>query len=207
MSPADVVATRDEAGSLKPKKAQIGMQGEIPNSRTPGAVNPLTGCQATGEPSPSPNPRESPDERQRRAIAMEKLLCETGQFATVIEDRTPDLETGGQSLPRAWIVPAGWKETDDADPMTPVRTVKFQIGLTIDSTSHAEPEEVLDRLCCVVQNAIGGQSFGFCMPDETLVSEGLYPSNETYPRLTLVAKGQFRYLLSGETGRSTTPEI
>jgi hypothetical protein len=141
-------------------------------------------------------------------IAMATALTETGQFARVLRGRQPaELETAGQDLPRAWVCPAGWKEDSLSDPETKQRLVRFQVGLTIDSTHFGEPEEELDRLANVAQNVIGGSDFGFCLPHLTRVNEGVFPSNEVYPRLTLVLKGTFGYLLSGDDTRSTESEL
>lgn len=139
--------------------------------------------------------------------SIQAALLETGQFAAVIRGRSPaELETAGQNLPRAWVCPAGWTERSDSDPETAVRTVRFQVGLTIDSTGHTEPEEELDRLANVAQNAIGGADFGFCLPHLTRIAEAVFPSGEPYPRLTLVLKGTFGYLVSGYGSRSELAE-
>ncbi len=141
-------------------------------------------------------------------IAIQTDLSAIGEFATVMRGRNPpELDTTGQKLPRAWVCPAGWKEDSVSDPETKLRNVKFQVGLTIDSTSHSEPEAELDRLANLVQNAVGGSDFGFCLPHLTKVNEGVFPSNEVYPRLTLVLKGTFGYLLSGDGSRATDPEL
>jgi hypothetical protein len=140
--------------------------------------------------------------------AVQLLLVATGQFASVIRGRNPvELETTGQNLPRAWVCPAGWKEDSVSDPETKLRTARFQVGLTIDCTNHAEPEEELDRLANEVQNAVGGADFGFCLPHLTRVNEAVFPTGEPYPRLTLVLKGGFGYLLSGDDQRSVDAEF
>ena len=140
-------------------------------------------------------------------IAIQSALVATGQFAAVLRGRQPsELETTGQSLPRAWVCPAGWKEDSLSDPETKQRLVRFQIGLTVDASTLTEPEADLDRLANVCQNAVGGADFGFCLPHLTRLNEGVFPSNEVYPRLTLVLKGTFGYLLTGDASRDSAEQ-
>lgn len=139
---------------------------------------------------------------------IQALIKGTGQFAVVLRGRSPvELQTTGQDLPRAWVYPTGWKETSLSDPETKQRLVRFHVGLTIDCGHQYEPEEELDRLADHVQNVVSGSDFGFCLPHLTKVEEGLFPGNEPYPRLTLLLKGTFGYLLSGDDSRSTDPEF
>lgn len=135
--------------------------------------------------------------------AISQLIKATRLFAVVLNGRRPDrIDSNGQDFPRAWLKPTRWRESSLDDPETKTRTVSFDLTLTV--SGEPEAEAVLDQLATAVQNAVGGQGLGFCLPELTELSEGSYPGSDRHPNLSLILSGRFAYLLTGDAGRDSS---
>lgn len=140
--------------------------------------------------------------------AIGALINSTGLFAAVLVGRLPpNRATDGALLPRAWVRPLKWVEKSDADPETKVRTVTYTVTLYADGANTADPERDLDQLACAVQDVVGANDLGFCMPHLCQIDSASYPANDVAPQLSVTLIGSFAYLISGDDTRDFGTDV
>jgi hypothetical protein len=147
-------------------------------------------------------PVAASDYRDRHAFdAAVALLKVTGEFADVTFGTTPDgRRTAADSTPVAVITPCSWWESEDADPTLVIRSVSFTVSLIVRSDDVDSGFAELDRLSCVVMNALDGSSLaGGCLLALTRVRLGTYDASSPYPELVVTLQCECVYLIQSPT--------
>ena len=145
--------------------------------------------------------------RDRDAFdAIIAALLSTGEFAAIVFGTTPGrMAAGGDLTPVAVITPEAWAELDDVDPIVVVRQVVFALTIAVRGEEPTSRYEQLDRLSCVVLNAIDGLDLGgACLPALTRIRRGRYESDSKHPEQRLVLSGEFSYLIPSLNGHNTS---
>ena len=125
-----------------------------------------------------------------------------GSFDSVIfGDPTRRPGAGAEAHPLAIVIPKGWEETDDTDPLLWVRRVSFTIRIVIRVEDDVEPFDRLDQLAAAVQVEVdqanlGGQS----LPAMTKIRAGRYGTANQYPEWSVDLDGEFAELINPSAG-------
>ena len=132
-------------------------------------------------------------------------LKATGEFADVVFGVTPALRPGGaDSAPVVVVAPESWTETDDVDPTVLVRRVSYLLTVVVRDDDPLSRFGALDRLSCVVQNALDGTDLGGgCLAALTKTRWGNFEAVSAFPEQNVVLHGEFTYLIPTMAGRST----
>ena len=145
--------------------------------------------------------------RDRDAFdAIFAALVNTSEFAAVIVGTTPDRMTVGSDLtPVAVITPESWAELDDVDPIMLVRQVEFTLSLIVRDEEPIARFERLDRLSCVVLNAVDWlEPWWSVSPRATRLRRGRYEFDSKHPEQRLLLWGEFSYLIPSLNGHNTS---
>jgi hypothetical protein len=139
-------------------------------------------------------------------FAVATALRATGEFAGVFFGTTVDRRPGGADLsPIAVITPEWWSEHDDADPCLVVRHVVFTLTIVAREDDPVTGFDRLDRLTCVVQNAIEGTDLdGGCLPALTRLCRGNFDVAAVYPEMHVSLLGEFSYLIASPNSHFTS---
>jgi hypothetical protein len=138
--------------------------------------------------------------------AILAALINTGEFAAAVFGATPDrIVAGSDATPLAVIAPETWVELDDVDPIVIVRQVAFSLVIVVRGEEPAARYGQLDRLSCVVLNAVDGLDLGgACLPTLTRIRRGRYESDSKHPEQRLLLTGEFTYLIPSLNGHNTS---
>ena len=150
-------------------------------------------------PSASPTPYGDRDAYG----AIIDLLTQTGAFERVYFSGTPDrsgLAPAGS--PTATLVPGGWEEFDEFDPIAVLRQVDFRLSLLVRNDDPFGRFDELGQLESVVHDAIEGADLGGCLPGLTRIRRGRYDQRSLHPEQVLTLDGEFTYVIVPNTPAS-----
>ena len=121
-----------------------------------------------------------------------------GLFDSVIfGDPTARPGTGAGAHPLAIVVPRGWEEADDADPVLWVRRVSFTIRVVVRVTDDLAPFDQLDQLASKVQSRVDRADLGDgCLPPLTKIRAGRYAAPNHYPEWSIDLDGEFTIVIA-----------
>lgn len=124
-------------------------------------------------------------------------LRATGAFAEVAFGTSADRRVGGADVsPLAVITPEVWEESEDCDPSLVARKVGFSLTIIVRDNDPVSAYDRLDRLSCIVQNALNGNSLGGgSLPALTRVWKGSYDLAPVEPEKRVILRGGFEYLV------------
>ena len=127
--------------------------------------------------------------------AIANLLDETRSFEEVLVDRPLERGHCSSSLsPSAVIRHEGWEQFDDFDPILLLRTVRFSISINARIADSERRFAELSRLDSVVRRTLTGASLDGCLPSMTMMHNGEYVLDSSYPAASLRINGRFSYL-------------
>ncbi len=129
--------------------------------------------------------------------ALITLLKAIGVFdAVIFGDPASRGVAGADAHPLAVVMPKGWEETDDADPILWVRRVSFTIRIVIRVEDDASPFEWLDQLATLVQGQVDRSDLnGQCLSPLTKIRAGRYQPSSQYPEWSIDLDGEFTLLV------------
>ena len=139
--------------------------------------------------------------------AIRKALHTTGQFSDVILGIAPERRSAGaDQTPLVVITPDGWSELDDVDPAVIVRQVFFSLVIIVRDEDLSSRYETLDRLSCLIQNALDGTDLGgVCLPALTKIRRGLFAAGWIHPEQSVTLYGEFSYMIPAFNGHNSDP--
>jgi hypothetical protein len=98
-----------------------------------------------------------------------------------------------EDYPIVWLLPLGWTEADQVDPVDPQRTCTFEIRVVAAGQGGYEQYQVLDRLAAAVLSQIRGSDLGgLALPGLTSIESGRVERKYPYEGHHLA--GSFSYL-------------
>ena len=120
-----------------------------------------------------------------------------GSFDSVIfGEPTRRTGTGANTHPLAIVIPRGWTETDDTDPVLWVRRVLFTIRVVVRVEDDPLPFDQLDQLAASVQAQVDLADLGgHCLPPLTKIQTGRYGAACQYPEWSIDLDGEFAVLI------------
>jgi hypothetical protein len=128
--------------------------------------------------------------------AILSLLKGTGAFERVFFANTLDRNAlSPATAPTALLVPGGWEEFDEVDPVAILRRVEFSLSLLVRGDDPFGRFDELGQLEAVVQNAIAGSDLGGCLPGLTRIRRGRYDQRSLQPEQILTLDGEFTYMI------------
>ena len=138
--------------------------------------------------------------------AIIAALINTGEFAAAVFGASPDrIAAGSDATPLAVITPEAWLELDDVDPIVIVRQVAYTLAIVVRGEEPAARYGQLDRLSCVVLNAVNSLDLGgACLPALTRIRRGRYEPDSKHPEQRLLLTGEFTYLIPSLNGHNTS---
>ena len=138
--------------------------------------------------------------------AMMAEIEATGEFAAVqLLNAGGVLETADLN-PVLGVVPSGWQEVEDSKAGILIRTVLYQIWISVKEQGWMTQFDWSDRLACLVQNHLDGWSMGgVCIPSYSILRRGMLKAANDPNSSTVVLDGQFAYAIDRSVGRSTAP--
>jgi hypothetical protein len=135
--------------------------------------------------------------------AIIAALEATGAFASVVFAIPPDrLALAAGATPLVSLVPDGWEEYDDVDPIAILRRVSFSLFLLVrDDDPLARLGRVVG-LDAAAHAALEGSSLGGgCLPALTRLRRARLDSTSLHPEQAARIDGEFIYII----GPSTIP--
>jgi hypothetical protein len=137
--------------------------------------------------------------------SLAAALASTGEFADVFFGPVQGMNAAGANrTPAAVIVPEGWSEADEVDPVELVRRVTFTITIIARDEDALARYQTLDRLSSVAQNAIDGSNLGgTCLPALTKLGRGVFDARPDHPEQSVALSGEVTYLVPSLTGHNT----
>ena len=129
--------------------------------------------------------------------ALVDRLAALGSFDSVIfGEPTRRASAGAESHPLAIIIPRGWVETDETDPLLWVRRVLFTIRVVVRVEEDLVPFDELDQLAGLVQDQIDHADLGdHCLPPLSKIQAGRYGAACQYPEWSIDLDGEFAVLV------------
>ncbi len=162
-----------------------------------------SGDESGDEPGP---PSPIPGYRDRDAYAaILAALKSSGEFGVVafgLSLVSAVLEA--ESSPVAVVIPLGWEEEDDADPIVNVRHVRYTLIVSVRNENPLEAYQRLDRLMSIAQNLLDGSDLGGCLPGMTKLRRGRRDVEAPHPEHRVLLAGEFTYLISTQAGHDLT---
>jgi hypothetical protein len=128
--------------------------------------------------------------------AILALLKDTGAFERVLFSTTLDRNVlTPATAPTAWLVPRGWEEFDESDPVAILRRVEFSLALLARGDDPLGRFDELAQLESIVRDAITGADLGGCLPALTRIRRGQYDARSLHPEQVLTLDGEFTYMI------------
>ncbi len=124
-------------------------------------------------------------------------------FDTVIfGDPTSQAGRGANAHPVAIVVPRGWDETDETDPVLWVRRVLFTVRIVVRVEDSSVPFDQLDQLATLVQTEVDQADLGDqCIPALTKIRTCRYGASSQYPDWSIDLDGEFAVLVDPSVDR------
>lgn len=128
---------------------------------------------------------------------IKRLLDETGAFASVRICRPSDpTDFAVGPAPQVVISPTTGSDSDDADPDRVLRTVDFDLVVTVSGTDPISRICELDRLAKLVARTLRHIRLSeSCVPAASKISSSHFNDKCRHPNQQIVLKGQFAYFV------------
>ncbi len=133
--------------------------------------------------------------------AILAALEATGAFASVVFAIPPDrLAIAAGATPLVSLVPEGWEEIDDVDPLAILRRVSFSLFLLVRDDDPLSRLGRLAGLDAAAHSAVEGSSLGgCCLPALTRLRRAILDPRSLHPEQVARIDGQFTYIIGPST--------
>ena len=124
------------------------------------------------------------------------LLRNTGAFERVLFANSLDRTAlATATAPSVSLVPGGWEEFDDVDPVVILRRVEFSVALLVRGDDPFSRLDALAKLESVARGLIDGSDLGGCLPGLTRIRRGRYDPRSLHPEQALTLDGELTYMI------------
>ncbi len=125
----------------------------------------------------------------------------TGAFASVVFAIPPDrLALAAGATPLVSLVPEGWEEYDDVDPIAILRRVSFSLFLLVRDDDPLSRLSRLVGLDAAAHAALESSSLGGgCLPALTRLRRASLESRSLHPEQVTRINGEFTYIIGPST--------
>ncbi len=147
----------------------------------------------------APDPAPGPPEAYGDGDAYEALIAllegtmafDSVLFGVPLDGRAP----ASAGTPLASLVPVGWEESDEFDPVAILRRVGFSLWLLVRDDDPSARADRLGRLESAARAAIRGSGLGGCLPALTWLRRGGYDASSLHPEQAVRLDGEFSYMI------------
>ena len=130
------------------------------------------------------------------AALVDRLEAIDSFDAVIFGEPTRRTGTGAETHPLAILIPRGWTETDETDPVLWDRRVLFTIRIVVRVEDDPMPFDQLDQLAASVQAQVDLADLGGdCLPSLTKIRAGRYGTSCQYPEWSIDLDGEFAVLI------------
>jgi hypothetical protein len=139
--------------------------------------------------------------------AILAALDATGAFASVVFAIPPDrLALAAGTTPLVSLVPEGWEEYDDVDPIAILRRVFFSLFVLVRDDDPLSRLGRLAELDTAAHAALAGSSLGGgCLPALTRLRRASLDPRSLHPEQAARIDGEFTYIIDPSTIPGANP--
>jgi hypothetical protein len=153
-----------------------------------------------------PGSTEAYDDLQAYQAVLAALEA-TGAFGSVLFAIPPDrLPLAAAAMPLVSVVPEGWEEFDDVDPIAILRRITFSLYLLVRDDDPLARLGRLANLDSAAHVALEGSGLGGgCLPALTRLGRARFDPRSLHPEQAARLVGEFTYIIDPSTITGANP--